>query len=92
MRSVINRRATRIRHNKVSKFKIIKYSKQEIIPVGCVPTVAVAAARCQYQGGSLPREGICVGRGLPRGEGVYPTPLTCEQTDPSENITFPCDR
>ena len=25
--------------------------KQECIPVGCVPTAAVAATRCQYQGG-----------------------------------------
>ena len=24
--------------------------KQECIPVGCVPTTAVAATRCQYQG------------------------------------------
>ena len=26
-------------------------SKQECIPVGCVPTAVVAATRCQYQGG-----------------------------------------
>ena len=27
------------------------YSIQECIPVGCVPTAAVAASRCQYHGG-----------------------------------------
>ena len=38
--------------------------KQECIPVGCIPTAAVAATRCQYQGdGSLPPEW-----GLPPGE------------------------
>ena len=41
-------------------------TKQEIIPVGCVPTAAVATTRCQYRGGEwgLPLEGV-----LPRGRG-----------------------
>ena len=26
-------------------------AKQEYIPVGCIPTAAVATTRCQYQGG-----------------------------------------
>ena len=28
-----------------------KITKQEYIPVGCVPTTAVTATRCQYWGG-----------------------------------------
>ena len=38
--------------------------KQESIPVGSVPTAAVATTRCQYRGGGLPIEGK-----------VCPTPL-----------------
>ena len=31
--------------------------QQECIPVGCVPTAAMATTRCQYQGTSASREG-----------------------------------
>ena len=31
--------------------------QQECIPVGCVPTAAMATTGCQYQGGSASREG-----------------------------------
>ena len=42
--------------------------KQECIPVGCVPTAAVAAIRCQNW------EGVLLGGGVPTsmGEGVMP--------------------
>ena len=50
-----------------------KKNEKECIPVGCLPTAAVAATRCQYQGslfgGGLCLEGISVWRGSPSGEG-----------------------
>ena len=64
--------------------QVKKYLLQECIPVGCVPTAAVAATRCQYQGGLPP------GRGEQTpSEG---TPSSREQTDASKNISFPYDR
>ena len=75
-----------------------KYVKQECIPVGCLPTAAVAATRCQYQGVydvtsclvpcpfqqvGLYQEGVVsVRRGWSLSGGG--------ETDACDNITFPC--
>ena len=48
-----------------SSLVVLKYFEQECILVGCVPTAAVAATRCQYLGA------LTVQRGLPIGESAY---------------------
>ena len=67
------------------------HCKQDCIPVGCVPSAAVAMSipACTGQGGVCPGEGVCPG-------GVYPSmhwgrhPLwTKWLTDRCKNITFP---
>ena len=51
---------------------------QECIPVGYVPTAAVATTKCQYQGVSVQRGSLSKG-GLYPGEGCLPAcPLWTE--------------
>ena len=79
---------------------------QEYIPVGCVPTTAVAATRCQNQGsclgGSAQRtvclegEEVCLeGKGVCLEGRVLPRglcpPPSHGQTDRCRNITSPSD-
>ena len=56
---------------------------QECIPIGCVPTAAVASTRCQYWGGGLGRPP------QPRQTPLWSQISPCGQTDASENNTFP---
>ena len=70
---------------------------QECIPVGCVPSAAVAvcwggvSARGCLPGGCLPGgvclEGVCPG-GLPKCMLGYTPPPVNRMTDVCENITF----
>ena len=71
--------------------------RQESIPVGCIPTGAVAMAR--WGGGEVYPwwEGVSAQTPLPGRHPLYTTPIPhtlytirpCEQTDACENITFP---
>ena len=45
---------------KVRKVWIITINEKEWIPVGCVPTTAVAATRCQYRGGGVSVQKGCL--------------------------------
>ena len=60
-------------------------SKQECIPVGCVPTAAVAAT-CSFRGFMM---SLPVWSHVPSRRGSAPPR---GQTEASENITFPCGR
>ena len=63
-------------------------NKQECIPVGCVPSTAVAVSG----GGCLPGGGgvVCLGGCLPRrGVHLHHPPTVGRMTDACGNITFP---
>ena len=57
-------------------------SKQEFIPVGCVPTAAVAISRCQYWGYPLPPRKDPWDQVSPAGDQTLPW----GQTSPGRNI------
>ena len=64
----------KIKQKPGQEIKWVSMNKQECIPVGCVPSAAVA---------------VCLGGCLPRGclpRGTYTSP--CGQTDTCVNITF----
>ena len=47
----------------INEYTGIEILKQECIPVGCVPTAAVAATRCQSEGG-VSIQGVSIQRGV----------------------------
>ena len=69
--------------------KETNYFRQECIPIGCLPSAAVAVSgRVSSIGGCLPRV-ICLGEVYTPGpRGRHPDPVD-RMTDTCESITFP---
>ena len=84
-------------YSRMSLLSIITNREQECIPVGCVPSAAVAVCPgwgVSAQGGRVSTQGGCLPRGhLPGLGGMYISPThpsrTEYLTDACENITFP---